>query len=480
MTESTKRTLTVLATALALACGGEEPAPGSIPATPAPTAPTAPGQPAAPEAPAAPGAATPAAAGEATGEPEAEQPPAATAPGDCESEGAGAEVEGNDDKLHATRVGSGQAVTGTLGRPDDEDWFVLETCGERLVRVALTNAPATSTPVDYELLILGPDGNRRIGTSRDNNGSDGATVLEDVWYVERGEKVFVHVRDHGRGEFDASHGYRLTVTASEVPDAEQEPNGNMNAESNRLLATALTAGEAGAGFIASRGDEDFWKLEVEGETLIEAELSNAPATRSDVDYEMTLLDARGGRLRAERQTNGDSGITVLRTVVYVGEAGPVFVKVNDHGGNDHDGSAAYRVTLTPGAVPDAEQEPNGNGNAETNRALATALPFDAEVTGHIGWHGDEDWFQVAVTEAGALSVQLATAATSSPVDYELTVYDGEGQRLAFERDTNGSDGLTRLTAGVEAVTPGTYYVKVADHGNNEWDLDNSFTLTASQ
>lgn len=407
-------------------------------------------------------------------------PPVATVAGPCESPGATEEAEGNDDALHATRVGAGAAVRGTIDRPDDEDWFVIETCGERLLKVHITNHPTTSTPVDYRVDVRAADGRRNHGRLDDHDGGDGTTLGEDVWYIEAGEKVYVRIWDHGSDDFDRDQGYRLTLTPLDVPDADNEPNGNKNENTNRALATALTAGEAGTGFIASHGDEDWWKIEVTEETLLTVELSNAPATRSPVDHRMEVYGPSGPRIDSRVFHDGDAGIAMLSTTIYAGEAGTYYVRVFDHGDDEHDLEQPYRVTVTMVPVPDADHEPNGNANDDTNRALATPLALGGEPgTGFIGFHQDEDWWKVEVTAAGTVSVTLATTATSSDVDYRLELQDAQGNELAREIDSDGSDGMTRLTVSASVGAAGTYYVRVYDHGNDEWDTDDGYTLTAS-
>jgi hypothetical protein len=405
--------------------------------------------------------------------------PAQTQAGACETPGAAAEAEGNDAHTNATRIGPGQAVSGAIGHPEDKDWFVIETCGEKLIRVQLTNAPATSTPVDFQLQLFGPDGEDTRDTIADHDGTDGITQLERVYYVESGEKVYLMVRDISSDEWDSQHPYRLTVTVMPVPDAEIEPNGNKNDDTNRALATPLPPSTPTRAFLASQEDHDWFKVEVPSESLLRIELSNAPATRSDADYNFSFMDVRGEELRGETDHDGDDGITTLTSIVYAETPGTYFLRVRDAGGDDWDLAAGYTVTLTLVAVTDGEAEPNGNKNDDTNRQLATALTLGQDATGYLAWPDDHDFYRIDATAAGTLRIRLTTVATSTEIDLNAEVQDARGEDLGSETDHDGSDGMTNVELSVQLPSPGRYFIKIRDAGGDDWDVTNAYTLNAS-
>lgn len=446
-----------LVIALVAACGNKEEE------TPAPPAP----DPSAPVTPEGSGSSVPEDSASA---------PVATQAGPCESPGATAEAEGNDASINATRLGSGAAATGTIGRKIDEDWFIIETCGEKLVRIELTNAPATTSPVDYRVTIFGSDAQREVDTLTHYDGADGTTVLAGTYYVETADKMFFRVGDHASDDHDPAGGYRLTVTVVPVPDAEAEPNGNRNDDTNRALAGALTAGTAASGFIAAQHDHDWWKFEVTEETLLRIEATNAPATASPVDLRVAIYNPRNEEIDALTHYDGNDGITNVRTVVYAGEPGTYYVMLSDHGEEDVDLAAPYQLTITPAPVPDAAQEPNGNANDDTNRAHATALTPGAPATGFIASQRDQDWLEVE-HGGGDLRVTVATTATATNVDYRVVIQDADGNEVAAESDYDGSDGITSVAVTASAVAAGTYYVIVTDHGDEDWDAENPYTVT---
>jgi hypothetical protein len=266
-----------------------------------------------------------------------------------------------------------------------------------------------------------------------------------------------------------------------VPDAQNEPNGNKNADTNRALATALAAGQPGTGFIASEGDEDWWKVDAPGETLIQWKRSSAPATSSNVDYHMEIFPARGdASLDSVVMGDGSGGITSLKTVVYGADAGSYFARIRDNGDDDYDTTQPYHVTATLIAVPDAQNEPNGNMNGDTNRTLATALPFRTPVRGWIAWRGDQDWYKVQAPAAGRVTIELSTTATSTDVDYRIALADAQGQEIGQEVDGDGSDGITRLRLQAQVPAAGTYFLVVSDNGDENYDYQNGYTLTASR
>jgi hypothetical protein len=323
--------------------------------------------------------------------------------------------------------------------------------------------------------IFGPDAQREVDTLTHYDGADGTTILAGTYYVETADKVFLRVADHGSDDHDPAAGYRLTVTVVSVPDAEAEPNGNRNDDTNRALAGALTAGTAGSGFIAAQHDHDWWKFEVTEETLLRIEATNAPATASAVDLRVAIYDPRNQEVDALTHYDGNDGITNVRTVVYASEPGTYYVMISDHGEEDVDLAAPYQITITPAPVPDAAQEPNGNANDDTNRAQATALA-SAPVTGFVASQRDQDWFKVE-HGGGDLRVTVATTATATNVDVRVVIQSADGNEVANETDYDGSDGITRVQVTASAAAAGTYYVIVTDHGDDDWDAENAYTVT---
>jgi hypothetical protein len=400
--------------------------------------------------------------------------PAATEAGPCESAGARAEAEGNDAPEQATRIGT-DPVSGTIGRKTDQDWFVIETCGEKLLRVELTNAPATGSAVDFRVELFGTDGIRSLDSLTHQDGSDGTTTLGAVFYVEEAERRFLRITDFGDDDHDPSSRYVLTVTVAAVPDAELEPNGNKNDATNRALAGALVPDRAASGFIASRGDEDWWKIDVgDDESLVRVEATNAPATRSDVDLRIAVFDSRGNELDSQELFDGDTGLASLRTVVYAAEQGSYYVRVSDHGEDDADSTVPYRVTAATLEVPDADIEPNGNANVDTNRALAT--PLASGRRGVVSFRGDEDFWKLE-HPGGPIDLVLAGTAATSEVDFRMRVETVSGDQLAGELDYDGGDGMSRVEVHVPDAPRGTYFIIVTDNGDDEWDLENAYTIT---
>jgi hypothetical protein len=215
------------------------------------------------------------------------------------------------------------------------------------------------------------------------------------------------------------------------------------------------------------------------ESLVRFELSNAPATRSDADYTVEIQDSRGEELRNITDHDGDDGITTLTTIVYAETPGTYYVKVRDAGGDDWDLTGSYQLTATLVAVPDADAEPNGNKNEDTNRQLATALTLGTDASGHLAWPDDHDWYRFDATAAGSLRIRLTTQVTTTEVDLNVVVQDARGEDIGNETDHDGSDGLTNVELTVPLPAPGRYFIRIRDAGGDDWDVTNAYTLNAA-
>ncbi len=386
-----------------------------------------------------------------------------------------ADVEPNDDPTQAVALSSGEPVQGYLAWLDDVDRYTLDASGEAILEVALTNAPATSSTVDFEVEVQAPD--EVIGQVWDSNGANETTELSTFLYVPEAATYTLRVFDRFGGDWDATQPYTLTVTERAVPDAAQEPNENTGVGKDVVAsAVPVTAGVPAEGYLASLGDSDVYRLAVAGETLVQVALDNAPATSSAVDYEVVAFAADAqSRLGQLGVDDGSAAPTSLRLVVYAAAAGDVLVEVRDRFGGDWDYDQPYTLTLTERSVPDAAFEPNATAVAGDRVDVAT--PVAAGTTeAWLASQGDEDCYVLTVAAEGALTATVATDGPS-PVDYRVQVYEGtDPSPVAEGEDADGSDGPTSVEVTGE-VAAGDVVVCVADVGGDDWDLEQGYALT---
>jgi hypothetical protein len=377
-------------------------------------------------------------------------------------------------KALATQLKSGESTLGTIEYRRDADWFKFSGKKNTVVELELSNAPATSSKVDYTLEMYSAAGTGRLWRLYDGNGADGTTVLKTRRYIPEDGTYYLRIFDWGDDEYETKGTFSITMSEIPEPD-ENEPNNGGNLDGNRALAKAIESGKPIEGMIEYQRDEDWFKISVDKGKLIQLELTNAPSASSLVDYTLELYNAtEAGRMRRVYDGNGEDGTTVLKTTSYAPAKGDYFVRVSDWGDDDYEASGKYNLTLTLADDPD-KNEPNNGGNFDANKAMAKPLARGSSVVGYIAFQRDGDWF-VLDHKGGDLEVNLTNLpATTSTVDFALAVFDAANKRLASVQDSNGADGTSKLTLK-QALPAGKYYLRVFDWGDDDYGLDQSYSV----
>jgi len=396
-----------------------------------------------------------------------------------------AEPNGNSNntdllRVLATEIEPGVPTLGYIASEDDDDWFALEIPAESILKLDLDNEPAISSPIDLVCTMMAPDLETRMGEEHDYDGGDETTRLTRNYYVEEAGTYYIHVNDHGGNDDDYDQPFRLTGNLLEVPDADFEPNGNSdNRDLNYLMATPILDGVEIQSFLASKGDEDWFHLEVEGERILELKLNNEPVFNTTLDLIYIVFNAVGERLAEEHNYDGGEGTTYLERNIYLPEAGSYYIRVHDHGDNDYDYDQPFNLNAHLLPVPDGEAEPNGNtDNPDLRQVLATPIADGQELLGFIASEGDDDWYRLNIETAGLLEVSYTNApAFRSAVDSIVKIFAADAEtELAEAHDYDGGDETTLLNLHLE-VEPGEYYIQIYDHGGTDYDYDQGYLLS---
>ncbi len=206
-------------------------------------------------------------------------------------------------------------------------------------------------------------------------------------------------------------------------------HGDTRAEATRLQPDTEEAGD-----LDRAGDVDYFRIEVAEAGRLTVETTGPTDT---IGY---LQDAQGQPLAEDDNAGADDNFRIVRQVpagtYYVGVVGAPRQRVDDHG--------------------DTTEE-------------ATGVGLDSSTAGVLEQDGDVDYFRVAVTQAGTLTVE-----TSGTTDTHGSLLSATGTTLA-ENDDAGTDDNFRI---VYEVTAGTYYVAVRGYDANEtgaYTLQTGFT-----
>jgi hypothetical protein len=236
----------------------------------------------------------------------------------------GAEKEPNGTRDTATAVacavGAPAATVSGFLWPGDADVFLVHAEGRALLRADLE----TPEKIDLKLELLG-DGTAALVKADD--GGVGKSEAIPTWSTPGGD-LFLRVTGRPKDSaFDVP--YRLSVAlATDDGSSEREPN---NAAPN---ATVIEAGKAMRGFIAPRGDEDWFKITApDGATTVKATVEGGPGKALAVkltDETKAPLGPGSGATQSAPVQGGKS----------------YFVVVRDPSGKASSTSDSYTLTVT--------------------------------------------------------------------------------------------------------------------------------------
>jgi len=163
--------------------------------------------------------------------------------------------EPNDTMAEAKADGAEQGYISYLG---DRDWYAVPAQAGQIVEIDLT----TDGPgqVDLRYTLYEPDGETPVNTGFQFDGTQGATALNDVLPLHQTGTYYLVVEDEDDDDSDLERGYSLALTTRSNPDG-NEPNDGYD------TATDLTSGAAApAAYVATRGDEDWYRISEAGVT----------------------------------------------------------------------------------------------------------------------------------------------------------------------------------------------------------------------
>jgi hypothetical protein len=285
--------------------------------------------------------------------------------------GPGEEVEPNDKAAWATELLPGTDVTGYHGWRRDEDWY----------RVPLAAAPEGATlRVDLQGVSTV---NASVGIYDsiktkliEAKGGRGDRVALRAVGVKKGEPfAYVVVRADVGKSLDERYSLRVSLDLPGEP-TEIEPNDGWG------QATPLDGAQgAVAGYIASGGDVDWYRLTAAAPSIARVEVS----CPERVDLKLAVHDAAGRELWKV----DEAGRREPETLVDVPVRGTVLLRVFARPG-DANADEPYRLTWK--LDPDDgtwEHEPNNSF------AAATSWPAGAPLLrGYLHPRGDVDTFKV--------------------------------------------------------------------------------------
>jgi len=266
----------------------------------------------------------------------------------------------------ATPIESDKSVEGLIGYQEDEDWYKIRIQKGKLLKIELTNAPATSSTVSYTLSMWNSKDKKRMWRLRGGDGGSGTTTIKTVAYAPIEDDYFLRVYDWNNSNYEDQKTYKFTVEILENPDL-NEPNNGQNFDASKIMATPIAKGKSIQGFIEYRKDYDWFVVDHKGGELA-VSLANEPLVSSRVDFTLALHDENGKRLGREYNRDGSSGTTSLTLKKEV-PAGKYYISVSDWSDDDFGLKEAYSLSYggKPSPVEIKEAEPKESAGSDSEK-----------------------------------------------------------------------------------------------------------------
>ena len=371
----------------------------------------------------------------------------------------------------------GEAQSEFIYPQGDADPFTFDVARSGQIINLVVSNDTTLSPVTYEVVLFGPDGialeNRRGVTSQ----------VQRIEFQRAAQVAGTHrivIRDVGNDGFDRRNAYQVQVALLDETDT-NEPNDAAGSP------TALTEGLIASGTIGTLGDEDWFRISVPQNQLVEIQMT--VAGDSPVTLTWTLYDPTGTRPIASSTEPAGAWPVQVRAVGSPG--GDYLIVVRDDDGEQADLDRVYGIRARVLTEPDAQDA------SAPNETTATATPLTAgqPVTGYIGANADLDYYAIEITGASPTNPQLlvteVTMAEMAPVDLSILVLDSDGVSQVCQAREGASCqafrsvniiGASRnaLSTAHPVFADGTYYVLVRDEQDDASNRAVSYTLTVNQ
>lgn len=333
------------------------------------------------------------------------------------------------------------SADGVIAYADDRDWYAvpvgsLATVGFKVLNVRFDDAGDDALVFNYQLSLQ--DAGQNVLFSH-NFVSGSSAYMTQIISGSGDHLLVVKAADDQKNTVQAP--YTVSVEVLDIDDPAE-----IQGDGNNTLATAdgLTSGAAIDGKIGFRGDEDWYRIDVDTSTpkILEIFLDTTVAGR--VEHYLSLM--RDGIIKKTHDANGSDGPTELKTSVWIPPSttaphiATYLIKISDYQ-NDEGDDVPYTLQANvrdiPAAVPDGpatapiyfdeiserdgpdgvavelettalvqatfnantallDHRNGGAGITQTANPDGTTTVSFPWIAGYVDYQGDQDWFQVAM------------------------------------------------------------------------------------
>ncbi len=242
----------------------------------------------------------------------------------------------------------------------------------------------------------------------------------------------------------------LFFTVNTYAQLESEPNNYFNTADAFTLTSSLNI----QGAIDVNGDADYYAITVSQPGVLKIDINNVPAI---VDMDVTLYNTAQNVVSNRDADNGANPSSIVYSIC---TPNTYYIRLFDDGNNESSADL-YDLIITY----------NTTDTYECNNSFLTATPISLgqNVSGQIGSFGDADYYVVTVPSAGVFEIDVSFV--PSNIDMDVVLYN-TGQNVIINRD---ADNGSPVNINQLVCTAGTYYIRLWDDGNDEYN-PNAYNL----
>ncbi len=356
--------------------------------------------------------------------------------------------EADNTAATAKAIANGETQERSIHVANDEDWVSFTVAGSGATNVRIETAGGIG---DTELFLFGPNSSTVQLAYNDDFGTGKFAQIAVASLVPG--TYFARVTSFGQSNAISAYTLRASWTEGSVAP----PTGDsFETDDTAAAAKAIANGETQNRSIHVVGDVDFVRFTIGANGATNLRIRTAGVSG---DTEIFLFGPNSPTTQLDYNDDAGGG-TFSQIVRATVPAGTYLVKVGEFGNDRTISAYALSVSWT-----DSAPVPPGDGY-EIDNTPATAKPIaNGQTKANFSIHvaGDEDWSTFVIGPNGASNVRIETAGASG--DTEMWLYGpNESTALLAYDDEGAAPGFSRIV--MPYLGPGTYFVKVAEFGNN--------------
>lgn len=290
----------------------------------------------------------------------------------------------------------------------DKDYYSAQMPATLTARSLLTirgGYTSPSTPVDFTINVLRPDGGSSIALATDSAPGAPVPVQLSFPFAESGTRIVLQVRDAeatNMPKFDVRNGYELLVDIKDDPDVNEPNNAPASATAIPLAASGPELMGSGVGYLSTTGDVDYFKFTVPmgGRKILYLSIKGpSPQLMPPPPYvlQYTLFDSTDKPVAEGTMLNQFLAIDLATARLLPG--GEYTLKVNgkvvDNKAPAGDPRPEARYTVTARILDDLDTaEPNDNAAQGATRVQTLSLGQTQPFTSRLSYVPDAEWFAV--------------------------------------------------------------------------------------